>query len=45
MKFVRALDLEHEMKLAVLSALVEGNTVRAVSRATDVHGTMDSLVH
>jgi IS1 family transposase len=29
--------LKHEKKLAVLSALVEGNSVRAVSRMTGVH--------
>ena len=31
--------LKHEKKLAVLSALVEGNSVRAVSRMTGVHKT------
>ncbi len=31
--------LKHEKKLAVLSALVEGNSIRAVSRMTGVHKT------
>src|SRR5207249_10943962 len=31
--------LKHEKKLAVLAALVEGNSVRAVSRMTGVHKT------
>ena len=31
--------LKHEKKLAVVSALVEGNSVRAVSRMTGVHKT------
>src|SRR5438309_8363864 len=31
--------LKHEKKLAVLSALVEGNSVRSISRMTGVHVT------
>lgn len=31
--------LKHEKKMAVLAALVEGNSIRAVSRMTDVHKT------